>query len=91
MALSDKFDEFSKRVERIDNTMAVVVIVLLIGFASMFVAMLSLVINADGEKHASYQDLRDQVQAQNAAIKAQTDDINTLTAQLKKSTVTPNQ
>jgi hypothetical protein len=68
----DNYGVLETRIKQIDKTMAIVVIVLLIGFASMFVAVLSLVINADGEKHASYQQLEEQVQVQNYKIDALT-------------------
>jgi len=51
-----------KKVKELNTLMVAVIIVLFIGFASMFVAVLSLVINADGSKQASYQQLITEIQ-----------------------------
>lgn len=73
--------ETKRRLDRMDIIMAGVIIVLFIGFASMYVAFSALNNDSNGQKEATYQDLRDQIQAQNT-------EIQNLTNQLKNSTVT---
>jgi len=71
-----------KDVDRLYLLMAGVIIVLFIGFVTSFIAVGGLIVNYESERQATYQNLDNQVQSQNAQIQV-------LTNQLKNSTVTP--
>jgi len=57
--------ELEKKIKTIDRTLALTVFVLLVGFVTMIVAMLSVFISATSERNASYQALTQQVQQVN--------------------------
>jgi hypothetical protein len=69
-------------INRLYLLMAGVIIVLLVGFATGFIALGSYITTSNAEKQATFQNLENQIQAQNAQIQV-------LTNQLKNSTVTP--
>lgn len=65
------------KVKDLNRTMAVVVIVLLLGFATMFVALMGLVFTYQDNSRNANQQLRDEVKTQN-------DKIDALTKELQK-------
>lgn len=58
-------NETGKRLDYLYLLMGGVVIVLFIGFASMYIAFVALLESSNGQKQATYQSLRDQVEEQN--------------------------
>ena len=78
----ERGQETKRRLDRMDIIMAGVIIVLFIGFASMYVAFSALNDDSNGQKQATYQSLINQIQNQNTQIQV-------LTNQLRNSTVTP--
>ncbi len=80
--LTSKGKALENRVEQINTLMIGVVIVLLVGFAGTFVAAATMLVDSFNNKQATYQDLRDKVQEQNAKI-------DELTQTLQKSTTIP--
>jgi uncharacterized membrane protein YqjE len=82
--LLTKGQVLEQKVKDLNLLMAGVVIVLFIGFATMFVTVAALLISAFSDKQTSYDQLRDQVTTQNVQIQE-------LTNQLKDSTVSPKQ
>jgi uncharacterized membrane protein (DUF485 family) len=64
----EDYENLNEQVKKIDRNLTLIVVVLFIGFITMLVGFLTLVIDANGEKHASYEDLKNQVQSQNDKI-----------------------
>lgn len=58
----------NKKVEDLNTIMIALVIVLFIGFAAMFGTIATLIISHFDNSQSTYQELRDQVQAQNAKV-----------------------
>lgn len=75
-AKNTNFSKLSKRVEELNVLMIAVVIVLLIGFATMFIAVFGIFRDSQAEKQATFQNLKNQVQSQNDKIDALTKAIN---------------
>lgn len=71
MAVRDNFATKSE-VKRLNDFMALVVVVLFIGFTAMFGTMATMVISHFDNSQATYRDLEDKVQTQNAEIDALT-------------------
>lgn len=61
-----------KKVKELNTLMIAVVFVLLIGFATMFIAVFGIFRDNEAEKQATFQSLKDQVQTQNTKIDALT-------------------
>lgn len=79
--------EVKESIDRLYLLMAGVIIVLLVGFATGFIAIGSWMTTSNAERQATYQSLRDQVKASN-------DKVDALTEQLQRSNdlkVTPAQ
>lgn len=64
MAISDKFATRDE-VKRLNDFMALVVVVLFVGFAGVFVAATSMLVDSFNNKQATYEQLREQVQSNN--------------------------
>jgi phosphate starvation-inducible membrane PsiE len=67
-AQNTNFSKLSKRVDDLNLLMVAVVIVLFIGFATMFVAATAMLLDGFRSKQASYEQLQSQVQSQNDKI-----------------------
>ncbi len=67
--LDEQFRELSDKVKNINTTMALVVIVLFVGFITMLVGFISLIDSSNGSKQASYQQLVTEVQQLNDKVK----------------------
>jgi len=74
--------ETTKRLDRLDYLMGAIIVVLLVGFVTMFIAVFGIFRDNESASQATYQNLVNQVQTQNAQIQV-------LTNQVRNSTVTP--
>lgn len=79
--LNPHLEPIKRDIDRLTLILTAVVIVLLVGFATMFIATFGIFRDNEAEKQATYQNLINQVQTQNTKIQV-------LTNQLKDSTVT---
>lgn len=80
--LDDKIKPIQKQLEWLGNLTLLGLIVLFIGFAALFGTIATLVISHFDSSHASYEDLKDQVQSQNDKI----DNLTTVLTQIEKNT-----
>lgn len=74
------------KVKQLNDLMALVIIVLFIGFVSLLVAVWGLGVNYLDNGRGANEDLRDQVKTQNDSIQQLTDQVKSLTQALEKST-----
>lgn len=63
-------DDLEKATQRYEFLLSAVVVVLVIGFLTLLFALAALIVNAWQYRPATYQDLTNQVQAQNTTIDA---------------------
>lgn len=77
----------SDKVKDLNTTMGVIVIVLLLGFATMFVALLGLVFTYQDNSSDANQKLKDEIKVQNDKINSLTEEITNLTETLRTTQV----